>query len=249
MSLPLRLLYMSDHKAIRWFHSINLGNGVITHGVKSTEVLKAEFDALGLTAEFLQDRRLLDIGCGDGFFSLQCARLGADVTAIDGVSRDSLKYVRDHAETKFTFYCIDFLSPSFFELGRFDVILHLGVLYHTMYPFEHLLRLASASRAGATVVIETEFYNLASFEGAATVFYDYTQKLSPDASSPVLPSATWIKTTLERVGFDEITLLLHPALGQPGVQPDSLNRGRLFARAKYGEKPRSPFLYAFEQMA
>ena len=240
---------MSDHKSIRWFHSINLGNGVITHGVKSTEVLKAEFDALGLTAEFLQGRRLLDIGCGDGYFSLQCARLGADVTAIDGVSRDSLKYVRDHAETKFTFYCIDFLSPTFFELGRFDVILHLGVLYHTIYPFEHFLRLASASRAGATVVVETEFYNLPGFENAATVFYDYEQKLSSDAGSPVMPSTSWISATLERVGFGEITLLLHPALGQPDVQPVSLNRGRLFARAKYGEKRHSPFLYAFEQMA
>lgn len=224
---------------IRWFHSIDLGNGVITQGVKSAEVLKAEFDVLGLTAEFLRGRRLLDIGCGDGYMSLQCARLGADVTAIDGVYRDLLKYVREHAETKFKFYCIDFLSPSFFELGRFDVILHLGVLYHTIYPFEHLQRLASASAAGATVLIETAFYNLPGFEDAATVFYDYGDKITPDGTSPVLPSVPWISATLERMGFDEVVLL---------VSPDGRDLGRVTLRAKYGEKPRSPFLYAFEQM-
>ena len=179
---------MRDHSSIRWFHSIDLGNGVITQGIKSAEQLKAEFGILGLTPEYLQGRRVLDIGCSDGYTSLQCARLGADVTAIDGIYRDSLKYVREHAEPKFRFYCIDLLSPSFFELGRFDVVLYLGVLYHTIYPFEHFLRLASASATGAMVLLETEFYNLPGFEDAATVFYDYGQKLSPDWTAPVFPS-------------------------------------------------------------
>jgi tRNA (mo5U34)-methyltransferase len=230
---------MRDHQDIRWFHTINLGNGVITHGVKSAEQLKAEFDILGLSADFLRGRRLLDIGCADGYMSLQCARLGAEVTAVDGIYRESLKYVREHAETKFQFYCIDFLSSSFLELGRFDVILYLGVLYHTMYPFEHFLRLASASAAGATVLIETEFYNLPGFEDAATLFYDYEQKLTQDWSSPVFPSVPWIISTLERAGFDEVTLLLGP---------NGRHRGRVTVRAKYGEKPHSPFLYTGEQI-
>jgi tRNA (mo5U34)-methyltransferase len=230
---------MRDYKDIYWFHTINIGNDVVTQGVKSAEQLKAEFDVLGLTAEFLRGRRVLDIGCNDGYMSLQCARLGADVTAIDGIYRDSLKYVREHAETKFRFYCIDFLSPSFLELGRFDVILYLGVLYHTMYPFEQFLRLASASAARATVLIETEFYNLPGFEEAATVFYDYQQKLTQDWTSPVFPSVPWINRTLERVGFDEVTLL---------VGPDGRDRGRVTLRAKYSEKPHSPFLYAGDQV-
>ena len=230
---------MRDHKGIRWFHTIDLGNGVITQGAKSAEQLKAEFDVLGLTAEFLRGRRVLDIGCNDGYMSLQCARLGANVTAIDGIYRDSLKYVREYAETKFQFYCIDFLSPSFFELGRFDVILYLGVLYHTMYPFEHFLRLASASAAGAMVLIETEFYDLPGFEDAATVFYDYGQKLSPDWTAPVFPSLSWIIGTLERAGFHEVTMLSGPGGRQ---------HGRVTLRAKFNEAPRSPFLYAGEQV-
>ena len=102
------------------------------------------------------------------------------------------KFVREHAETKFQFYCIDFLSPSFFELGRFDVILYFGVLYHTMYPFEQIQRLAIASETGATLLLHTNFYNLPGSEDAATVFYDYEQKLTQDRTSPVFPSVPWI---------------------------------------------------------
>jgi hypothetical protein len=89
------------------------------------------------------------------------------------------------------------------------------------------------------VLLETEFYNLPGFEDAATVFYDFGQKLSQDWTSPVFPSVSWITTTLERAGFDEVTLLLGP---------DDRHRGRVTLRAKYGEKPRSPFLYAGDQL-
>jgi len=239
---------MHELENIRWFHSIDLGGGVVTRGIKSAEQLTAEFDVLGLTAENLRGRRLLDIGCNDGYMSLQCARLGADVTAIDGVYRESLKYVRQHAETKFRFYCIDLLSPSFFELGRFDVILHLGVLYHTIYPFEHFKRLASASADGATVMMETEFYNLPGCEDGATVFYDYGQNLSADWTSPVYPSIKWISETFALVGFEEVTLLSdHTGGGQLPGQPGG-RRGRATLRARYaGGKTAAPFLYAGEQ--
>lgn len=241
---------MLDPKEIRWFHSIDIGNGVITQGWKSAESLKNQFDEFGLTAKSLRGRRVLDIGCCDGYMSLQCARLGADVTGIDGIYRDSLKYVREHAETKFRFYCIDFLSPSFFELGRFDVILYLGVLYHTMYPFEHIQRLAAVSAAGATLLIQTNFYNLPGFEEAATVFYDYAQQVSQDLTSPVFPSLPWLTTTLKRAGFDEVTLLSTVRMGLPtagAVDPDGQHIGSAHLRAKYGDKLRSPVLFAAEQ--
>jgi hypothetical protein len=85
---------MQDHTKTFWFHSIHIGNGVVTQGVKSAEALKSHFDLFGFNSEFLRGRRVLDIRCNDGYMSLQCARLGADVTGIDGVFRDSLKYVR-----------------------------------------------------------------------------------------------------------------------------------------------------------
>src|SRR3954464_12062445 len=73
---------------------------------------------------------------------LMCESLGAEVVAVDGIVSDGLKYVRNHFAPKFEFYSIDIMSSSFFELGRYDIILYLGLLYHTIYPFEQLLRIA-----------------------------------------------------------------------------------------------------------
>jgi tRNA (mo5U34)-methyltransferase len=234
-----------DYEKISWFHSINLGNGIITAGRKSVGQLEAEFNRLSLNSEPLQGKRLLDIGCADGFFSLKCEELGADVIGIDGIHRDGLKYVRKILNPKFRYYCIDFLSPSLHELGRFDVILYLGVLYHTMYPFESLLRLSELCEPGGLVFIETDFFNLPGHEDDSTIFYDYTKKVSQDWTSPVFPSIRWIEQTLLRVGFHDVELL--------GIDwPTALRtaRGRVTLRARYrGGRDRVPFLYAGEQLS
>jgi tRNA (mo5U34)-methyltransferase len=233
---------MHNYSEISWFHSINLGKGIVTRGRKSAEDLEREFSRLQLTTEILKDKNVLDIGCNDGFFSLRCEQLGAHVTAIDGVFGDGLRYIRKYLKPDFQFYCIDMMSPSFYQLGRFDVILYLGILYHNMFPFEQFLRLASACTANALVFVETEYYNLPGFENDPTIFFDYNRKLSPDITSPVFPSTKWVEQTLFRVGFQQVTLLDPPALEQ--------RRGRVTIRAQYGDGSTGylPFLYAAQQV-
>lgn len=66
----------------RWFHSIDLGHGVITPGQKPIELLKNELDRFQLPD--LAGKTVLDIGAWDGFFSFSAERLGArSVTALD----------------------------------------------------------------------------------------------------------------------------------------------------------------------
>ena len=225
---------------ITWFHSIDLGNGIVTTGHKPAALLEEEFGRLGLTADDLRGKRVLDIGCNDGFMSLRCERLGADVTGIDGVYRDGLKYVRQHLNPRFHFYAIDLMSPSFTELGRFDVILYLGILYHTMYPFEQLLRLAGACRPGAALLLESEYYDLPGFEREPTIIFNYEGKIVPDLRSPVFPSIAWITQTLARVGFAGVRIL---------HRVGDARRGRVTVRAEHGGGTGvSPFLYAGEQV-
>jgi tRNA (mo5U34)-methyltransferase len=233
---------MRGHAEIDWFHSIDLGNGIITKGVKPPEILEMEFDRLGLDGKMLQGKRVLDIGCNDGYFSLRCEELGARVIAIDGVFRDGLKYVFKNLKPKFQFYCMDMMNPVFHELGRFDIILYMGILYHNMFPFEHFVRLANSCAQNALVFIETEYYNLPGSENNPTIFFDYDAELTGDASSPLFPSIKWIERTLTRVGFPEIAVLNPPPA--PG------GRGRVTVRARYGDglSGRSPFLFAAEQM-
>src|SRR5215212_405478 len=65
-----------------WFHSVDLGMGVITPGVKSHERLREELASLRLPD--LRGKDVLDIGAWDGFFSFAAERLGAArVVALD----------------------------------------------------------------------------------------------------------------------------------------------------------------------
>lgn len=63
-----------------WWHSIDVGGGVVTPGVKTPEILAAELDAMDLP--HLAGRSVLDIGGWDGFFGFEAERRGAARVAI-----------------------------------------------------------------------------------------------------------------------------------------------------------------------
>src|SRR3954465_13227604 len=65
-----------------WFHSIDVGRGVVTPGQKPPEVLEAEWGQLHLPD--LEGKSVLDIGAWDGFFSFRAESAGAArVVALD----------------------------------------------------------------------------------------------------------------------------------------------------------------------
>lgn len=65
-----------------WWHSIDLGQGVVTKGEKTPEILAQELRSLSLPD--LAGRSVLDIGAYDGFYSFATERLGAQrVVALD----------------------------------------------------------------------------------------------------------------------------------------------------------------------
>src|SRR5215217_7646015 len=66
-----------------WFHSIDLGNGLITQGSKSPEILQIEYERVFMKID-LRGKTVLDIGAWNGAFSLEAHRRGAaSVTALD----------------------------------------------------------------------------------------------------------------------------------------------------------------------
>lgn len=65
-----------------WWHSIDLGDGVVTPGHKTPERLKKELNHYHIPN--LSGRTVLDIGAWDGFFSFHAEKLGARrVVALD----------------------------------------------------------------------------------------------------------------------------------------------------------------------
>jgi tRNA (mo5U34)-methyltransferase len=65
-----------------WFHSIRLGEGVVTKGWKSEESMAIELERLALPD--LHGKTVLDINSWDGFFAFEAERRGASrVVALD----------------------------------------------------------------------------------------------------------------------------------------------------------------------
>lgn len=65
-----------------WWHSIDLGHGVVTTGYKSAEHLRDELTAMRFPD--VRGKTVLDIGAWDGFYSYEAERRGAShVTSLD----------------------------------------------------------------------------------------------------------------------------------------------------------------------
>jgi tRNA (mo5U34)-methyltransferase len=142
-----------------WRHRIALSSRLTTPGTEDTQ---AEWQRLQIP-ESLTDRRVLDVGCSDGFYSFECERHGADVVAIDDESslmtdgHNGFQIAHDALGSNVTYAIRDVhdLDPA--VDGTFDLVLFINVLYHLKSPLLALERLASVTRPGGTLVLKTYF--------------------------------------------------------------------------------------------
>src|SRR5215212_5252568 len=92
----------------------------------------------------LRGKRVLDIACNSGFWSLQCALLGADVVGFD--ARPELIEQANLLKRMTGIENVDFKVLDFWRMspetlgGPFDIVLNLGLLYHLSEPLEALAR-------------------------------------------------------------------------------------------------------------
>ena len=90
----------------------------------------------------LKGKRVLDIACNSGYWSMQCALLGAEVVGFDARPElirqaNLIKSIAGLANVKFTVLDIKEMNPRSLN-GTFDVVLNMGVLFHVPNPLEAL---------------------------------------------------------------------------------------------------------------
>jgi tRNA (mo5U34)-methyltransferase len=145
-----------------WFHAIELPHGVWT---KRESAGTEPADHPAGTWEFvrrclppdLAGQSVLDVGCGAGFYSVQAKRLGAArVVGVDARQheiRQALLVRRALGlDIEFRRQSVYKLGPA--RLGRFDVVLALGLIYHLKHLVLALERLFSVT--GGLLIVETE---------------------------------------------------------------------------------------------
>jgi tRNA (mo5U34)-methyltransferase len=104
----------------------------------------------------------------------------------------------------------NFMTMDLSELGRFDVVLFLGILYHMEDPLAALRRVASRLAPGGFLGIETEAVEVPGAPDAAFFEFFPGNERNDDASNWWAPNAKALEGLLTAVGLREFKLLAGP---------------------------------------
>lgn len=188
---------------IRWYQTIDLGDGVVTAGADNTPV---RLQRLALPAN-LQGQTVLDIGAWDGFFSFEAERRGAArVLATDRwkeqgwESKAGFEFARTVLRSRVEDQDISVYDITPGTVGQFDVVLFLGVLYHLKEPLQALERVAAVTKN--LLIVETAVDCL-QVRRPAMAFYP-TAELNGDSSNWWAPNLACLQAMLRTCGFREI---------------------------------------------
>lgn len=82
---------------------------------------------------------VVDVGAGVGYFARFLRDLGFRVLAVDGREENVAEGRRRHPDVDFISYNVE--AASFAQIGRFDLVLCVGLLYHLENPFRAIRNL------------------------------------------------------------------------------------------------------------
>lgn len=217
-----------------WWHTIDLGQGVVTPGAGACRELLAVLSM----PEDLRGKSVLDVGANDGFFSFEAERReAARVVAVDAPDWGSAGWgtrrkagfdlARRALGSKVEDREMDVLDLSPRSVGVFDLVLFLGVLYHLRHPLLALERIHSV--AADQVIVET-LVDLLRVRRPALAFYPGAEA-SDDPTNWWGPNPAAVAAMLRAAGFSRVEILavrreprrilaraLRRALGDPAVR-------------------------------
>lgn len=200
--------------ALRWYHTIDLGRGVVTKGVDNSP---ERLSRLQLPASF-SGKSVLDIGAWDGFFSFEAERRGARrVVASDhyawhglgwgsGQGKSAFELARAVLDSHVEDVDVDVLDLTPERVGSFDVVLFLGVLYHLPNPLLALERVASVTEG--MLVLET-VVDMVGIARPAAAFYP-DRELNGDPTNWWGPNHAAVAGMLRAVGFARVDVITPP---------------------------------------
>lgn len=200
---------------IDWWHGgIDLGHGIVTHG--NTHPPTTLLPNVGLPDD-LTGKRVLDICAWDGFMSFECERRGAaTVVATDSFAwdrarsatetgwhktgRDGFDLAHQARNSKvIPIYC-DVLDLDAGQLGTFDLVLFLGVIYHMRHP---LLALEKVAPLVDGLLIVESHADMQEIAAPAMRFYPGSEA-NNDPTNWWGPNAACLKAMLLDVGFRRV---------------------------------------------
>ena len=153
----------------------------------------------------LQDRTVLDVGCGNGYHCLRMTGAGAKlVIGID----PHLAYVAQFWALKhFVQHLPTYVIPAALEqlpqaMHAFDTTFSMGVIYHRRSPIDHLVQLKNTLKPGGELVLETLYV-----DGPLGYSLTPSQRYARMSNVWFIPSIATLINWLERCGFINIQVV------------------------------------------
>ncbi len=198
----------AEISSVNWFHSIDLGHGVVTRGRFNTI---AHLDRFCLPSS-LVGRSVLDIGANDGFYSFEAERRGARrVVAVDlydredGYPSDGFRLAHSVLQSRVERQVMSVYDFTHQDPGVFDVVLFLGVLYHLRHPLLALERVSGVTAPGGLLVLETHL-DMVDVGRPAAAFYP-RDELNGDFSNWWGPNQQALTAMLQDVGYSHVEFI------------------------------------------
>lgn len=153
----------------------------------------------------LPDRRVLDVGCGNGYYALRM--LGGGARFVVGIDPTLLFVFQFQALKHFLGEQPAHVLPlRLHELpdarNAFDTTFSMGVLYHQRDPLKHLAELRQTLRAGGELILETLV-----LPGNDSQVREPEDRYARMRNVWHLPTASALQGWLRQAGFLEIRLV------------------------------------------
>ena len=153
----------------------------------------------------LNRRRILDVGCGNGYYALRM--MGEGARSVVGIDPTLLFVFQFLALNHFLAVpSVNVLPLRLHELPGaqkfFDTTFSMGVLYHQREPLEHLAQLLSTLRPGGELVLETLI-----LPGAEPLVLEPESRYARMRNVWHLPTASALEEWLRQAGFGDIRLV------------------------------------------
>lgn len=191
-----------------WWHSIDLGNGIVTPGQKTPELMAIE-SMLFFDGVDLKGRSVLDVGTWNGGYAVEVKRRGAGrVLGTDSHCWND-PYYRGRATFDLAIPAtgldieareIDATEIGVDTVGHFDIVLFLGVFYHLFDPISTLQRLSRVT--GELLIVETHL-DAQDNPRPAMIMYP-GDELAQDPTNWWGPNRACMEALLRSVGFGRV---------------------------------------------